>query len=315
MKLKISPSVWSFRSCLTVCFFLILRTPAELARCAEAPKAEIASAPSGAVTTPLQHAVIRQGARGEILLTEHSRRLVFVKSKEMESKSLLSKVPISRIGSTLLTLEMGPEARALTPYVGTGMAKAAHIGRGILSGRGSAQQEFEFDVLPGPTAGVTIYEGELEILVPLNAYLPSAEDKLDEVQPVLLKLAESEKDQCRVLSTRSVAVKEDRKGRFALKETTERREGEREEVSIPMKFSWLPGKVIQAISSQPLTTGEYALIFRTKAVSGQDLEDVVLRSPSAPASLKMDGRKPVQLQSGELLGFDFRVIPAVREPS
>ena len=260
--------------------------------------------------TPSTHAVIRQKARGDILLTEHARRLVSVKNKETQPKSWLAQVPISKIGTTLLTLEAGPEARAVTPYMETGLTKAAHLGKGILTKHGSAQQEFEFDLLPGPTAGVTIYEGTVEILIPLNAYLPSVEARLDDVQPVLLKLSESEKDQSRVISTRAVVVQEDRKGRFDMKGRTEKQEKAREETSIPIMFTRLADHVIKAVSQEPLTMGEYALIFRRKAPSGESVENVVLRSPTAAIYRNAQIQERSQPRSGELLAFDFRVIPS-----
>jgi len=310
MKLKTSPSVWAFCSCLAICSFLAFGPLAELAHCAERPKTRMLPADDGFRTTPATHAVIHQSSLGDILLTEHPRHLVFVKSSETQPKSLLAKVPVSKIGTTLLTIEAGPEARAVTPYVESGMAKAAHIGQGMLTGHGSAKHELEFDLLPSPSAGTTIYEGPVEILIPLNTYLPSTDAKLEDAEPVLLKLTASEKDQARVISTRSILVKDDRKGRFDWKGRTEKQEGAREEISVPITFTRLADHIIQAVSQQPLTTGEYALIFRRKAPSGQNSEDVVLRSPLAALHRNLETQEKVPPRSGELLAFDFRVIPS-----
>ena len=108
----------------------------------------------------------------------------------------------------------------------------------------------------------------MEVLVPLNQYIPFADDIPDDVRPVLLKLDVSIKDGIRLLAARHIELKQQKNGRFNLRAPVERIEGDVEETVVPTEFERRSGNVYRIITAEPLVAGEYALLFRKKALSG-----------------------------------------------
>ena len=76
----------------------------------------------------------------------------------------------------------------------------------MLVGHGSDTKGFEYDTLPGATAEVTLKEGNAEFLVPMNNYVPSADFDVARVQPVLVRLELRDRDNVRLIASRSPSV-------------------------------------------------------------------------------------------------------------
>jgi hypothetical protein len=203
-----------------------------------------------------------------------------------------------------------------------GAAKAARFGKSLLSRHGSEFEQVEFDALAGATADVSFRAGNLEIVVPLNQYVTSAQALPEDVRPVILKLDVDPKRQVRILAARHIVLKKDKKGQFDFKPAVERSETGVDEFVIPSSFERLPENVYRIRTTEPLAAAEYALIFRTKAKDGNFTGNVALKvakqgrgGREAPrqsmADLMNGGRRTGELPAKptSFIAFDFRVSP------
>jgi hypothetical protein len=134
---------------------------------------------------------------------------------------------------------------------------------------------------------VTLKEGKVEFLIPVNRYIPSADMDPSTIEPVLLRMQPRDNEQRRVLSGRKVTLKQTKKGRLDLKPTTDRLESNVEQSLIPITVERMTENVIRITTNEDLKRGEYALVFRKKDASGEYTANVplkpTLRQPSAPA--------------------------------
>jgi hypothetical protein len=219
------------------------------------------------------HAVIRQAPHTEALLSDAPQKTAILK-RGKDAKALA----LESLGKTGVSMMGGPAAALAMPYMENGAAKAAHFGKELVSRHGTDVKHLEFDTLAGTTAGVSLKPGNVEILVPLNQYIPSAQAVGEDIRPVLLKLDVSAKDQVRILAARHIELRQRKKGRFDLKPAPARIEGNVDEVIVPSSFERLPGNVYQVVNTEPLIAGEYAIVFRKKSEGGQYTTNVVLRT-------------------------------------
>lgn len=249
----------------------------------EPPVASPPAAPPGPPPIPanLESAIVRQGENSQPL-SEHPQKVMFVKSDAASPNEAVATMLIMQVGLPLLTMGMSSQMGMWNPYMGETFAKAANLGKGLLRGRGSDTKGFEFDMLPGVSASLTLKEGTPEFLVPLNRYLTSANVDLAEWEPVLLRLETRDKDQARLLSSRQVLLKETKKGRFDMKPTVERQESKVQQTRIAANVQRAEGNTYSITPVEPLQAGEYALVFRKKSATGDYTTNVPLRVASPP---------------------------------
>jgi hypothetical protein len=262
-----------------------------------------------------EHAIARQAPRTETLLT--GRPLVSVSINQSKGSKTIA---LESLGKTGAAVVGGPVAGAAAPYIEAGAAKAAHFGKSLISRHGGEFEQVAFDALAGATADVSFQIGTLEIVVPLNQYVTTAQALPEEVRPVILKLDVDLKHQVRILAARHIVVKKDKKGRFDFKPAVERSETELDEFVIPSSFERLPENVYRIRTTEPLAAGEYALVFRTKAKDGNFTDNVALKVAKQGCGGREASRQNLAdmlkagSRTGELpakptafIAFDFRV--------
>jgi hypothetical protein len=159
--------------------------------------------------------------------------------------------------------------------------KAAKIGKGMILSHSNDLHGFEFDTLPGLTARTTFKPGKIDLEIPLDTYRPSADFQIDGLEPVLLRLETRPKDQLRILASRHVSIKEQKKGRFDLKPTSLREETDVKEQAIPIETERQTGNVLHVTTREPLAQGEYAVVLRAKSEHGAT-QNIALKSTAAP---------------------------------
>jgi hypothetical protein len=117
-------------------------------------------------------------------------------------------------------------------------------------------------------------------------------------------------------------LRQNKKGRLDLKPAVVRIERGVDEVLVPSSFERLPGNVYRVVNTEPLTAGEYAVVFRRRAEGGQYTANVVLRAATqqsqageSSVSSLAERLNPAN-RSGNLvvtptnfIAFDFRILP------
>jgi hypothetical protein len=176
--------------------------------------------------------------------------------------------------------------------MGDAINKAAKLGKGLLLNQNGATKGFEIETLTGSTADVTLKEGRVELLIPLNRYVSSAEMDPSTIEPVVLRMQPRENEQRRVLSDRKVILKVTKKGRFDLKPTTDRVESDVEQSLVPIAVERMPNGVIRITTAEDLKRGEYALVFRKKDPSSVYTANVPLRATPSQASAPAGATPP-----------------------
>lgn len=234
------------------------------------------------VPTMTDHAIVRQGA---IItqLTNKPQKVLFVKSEASDMKSAVANLLLSDVGLQLLTMGMSSQLSMWNPYMGDTISKAANLGKGMFTNKGSETKGFEVETLPGLTADVTLKEGKPEFFFPMSQYAPSANFDPAAVEPVLLRMEPRDKDQSRVLSGRKVLLKQEKKGRFDMKPTTDRQESNVEQTILPVTVERLPDNIIKVTPQTDLGRGEYAIVFRKKDAAGAYTSNVPLKPDPKPA--------------------------------
>jgi hypothetical protein len=216
-------------------------------------------------------------------LTAKPQKILFIKSEASDVKSAVANIVLSDVGLQLLTMGLSSQMAMWNPYMGDTIIKAANAGKGMILNRGTDTKGFEVETLPGLTADVTLKEGKAEFFVPVNRYIPSADFDPAAVEPVILRIEPRDKDQNRVLSGRKVLLKQEKKGRFDLKPTTDRQESSVEQTIIPVTVERMPDNVIRIATVDDLKRGEYSLVFRKKHPSGVYTSNVALKPELRPA--------------------------------
>jgi hypothetical protein len=275
------------------------------------------------IPQPPKHALIRQGRGMETLLGDSPQRILPLKRGSASANAAVALETAAATGAGIIG---GAPARLAVPYAADGAAKAAHAGKTLVTGHGRIVKSVELDALPGTTAGVSLLAGDVEIVIPLNEYIPSAEAVMHDVRPVLLKLEPSIQDQTRLLAARHIELRPQKSGRLHLASPHDRIEVEVIENVVPTSFEKLADNVYRISSVQPLKIGEYALVFRTKAPSGRYTDNVVLRSAirtagegpettshgAKLADLISPPKKPnpaKEPRTTDFIAFDFRLLP------
>ena len=247
------------------------------------PGPEVRNAASLQDSAALAFPVVRQGAF-QTRLTDHPQKVLFVKSQATSAKEAIGNLLLSDVGLNLITMALAPQMRMWNPYLNDGIRKGVDLGKGMLVGHGNDTKGFEYDTLPGATAEVTLKEGNAEFLVPMNNYVPSADFDAAGVQPVLVRLEPRDRDNARLITSRQVLLKQNKTGRFDLKPTVERQETGVEQHLVPVSVQRLPGNVFQVIPEEPLVAGEYGLVFRRAADTGNYVQNVPLKpTPQSPS--------------------------------
>ena len=255
---------------------------------AEAPAENTPTAQAAFV--PQAFPIVRQGTRPDIKLTDRVQTVVFVKSQATDAKTAIANLLLSDAGLSLITMALAPQMKMWNPYMNDGIRKGVDLGKGMLVGHGSDTKGFEYDTLPGDTADATLTEGAAEFLLPVKNYLPAADFDLSTIQPVLLKLEPRERDRARLLTSRQVELKQNKKGRFDIKPTVERLETSVDQNCVPASVDRLPGGVFKIVPNEPLLAGEYAIVFRTASSSGSNTQNVALKPAAQPAPTCGPGR-------------------------
>lgn len=243
----------------------------------------VAVAPAPPVVPAVtDHVIVRQGAI-TTQLNNKPQKVLFVKSEATDLKSAVANILLSDVGLQLLTMGLSSQLTMWNPYMGDTIAKAANVGKGMLLNKSSDTKGFEIETLSGLTADVTLKEGKAEFFIPMNRYIPSANFDPDTVEPVLLRLDPRDKDQNRLLSGRKVLIKQEKKGRFDMKPTTDRQESNVEQAVVPVTVERMPGNVFKITTQDDLKRGEYGLLFRKKNAGGAYTANVPLKPDAAPA--------------------------------
>ncbi len=240
--------------------------------------------PTQTVPTLTDHVVARQGAT-IVQLANKPQKVLFVKSEATDIKTAVANILLSDVGLQLLTMGMSSQMMMWNPYMGDTILKAANIGKGMLLNKSSDTKGFEIETLPGLTADVTLKEGKTEFFIPVNRYIPSANFDPATVEPVLLRLEPRDKDTNRVLSGRKVTLKQEKKGRFDLKPTTDRQESNVEQTIVPVTVERMPDNVFKVTTQADLKRGEYAMVFRKKDAAGAYTSNVPLKPDAPPAAV------------------------------
>src|SRR5215831_4563494 len=141
-------------------------------------------APSPAPAAALP--VIRQGNSSNTI-SDVPQKVMFVKSDTTDAKTAIANVLLSDAGIQLLTMGLIPGMK-WNPYMNDAIVKAARLGKGMILTHSNDVKGFEFDTLPGLTAGTTLKPDKLDMEIPLDTYRPSADFQVDNLQPVLLRL-------------------------------------------------------------------------------------------------------------------------------
>lgn len=257
-------------------------TAAPAAPVAAAAPAVPAAPPPPPPEAPLTTVTARQGA-STFPLSDKPQSVLFIKSEAGTVKEAVVNVVLSDAGIQLITMGLSPML-GWNPYMGDVINKAAKIGKGLLLNKNGTTKGFEVETLPGSTAEATLKEGNAELLIPLNLYIPSADMDPGSIEPVVLRLQPRDNEQRRVISSRKVVLKEVKKGRLDLKPTTDRAESDVEQSLVPVTVERMPNGVIRITTNEELRRGEYALVFRKKDASNVYTANVPLRSTPKQAS-------------------------------
>jgi hypothetical protein len=240
----------------------------------------LALAGAGYSQGPAATPQIRQGETLSTL-TDIPQKVLFVKSETDDPKTVIANVLLSDTGIQLITMGLIP-GMAYNPYMSETITKVAKLGKGMLLSHGNDIKGFEYDTLPGLTARTTLRADKIELLLPLDTYRPSADFPIDSVEPVLLRLETRSQDQLRLLASRHVLIKEQKKGRFDLKPTSLREETEVLERPVAIDFERQPGNVLRVTTREILEQGEYALVLRSKSEKGAATQNIPLKPLSKP---------------------------------
>src|SRR5215471_20544293 len=101
-----------------------------------------------------EHATARQAPRTETLLTAIPQVSVSI-NQSKGSKT----IALESLGKTGAAVVGGPVAGAAAPYMEAGVAKAARLGKSLLSRHGGEFEQVKFDALAGATADVSFRAG------------------------------------------------------------------------------------------------------------------------------------------------------------
>src|SRR5215831_9018775 len=162
---------------MSVHAFLVLQIATALMAGTNAPV--VAEEPD---TLLCDRALVRQAPHTEALLTDTPQKSVTLK-RGKGAKT----IALESLGKTGARMMGGPAVTLTMPYMENGAAKAAQFGRQLVARHGTEDKHIEFDTLDGTTAGLSLKPGSVEILVPLNQYIPSAQAVLEDIRPVLVK--------------------------------------------------------------------------------------------------------------------------------
>jgi hypothetical protein len=172
------------------------------------------------------------------------------------------------------------------PYMGDAISKVAKLGKGMLLNSSGTTKGFEIETLTGSTSDVTLKEGKVELLIPLNLYIPSADMDPVTIEPVVLRMQPRDNEQRRVLSGRKVVLNVTKKGRFDMKPATDRVESDVEQSLVPITVERMPSGVVRITTNEDLKRGEYALVFRKKDTSSLLTANVPLKATPKPAPVE-----------------------------
>ena len=245
--------------------------------------------PAALPETPLTSVRAHQGANA-FPLSDKPQSVLFLKSEAGSAKEAVGNLVLGDVGVQLITMGLSPMV-GWNPYLGDAVSKAAKVGRGLLSSNG-ATKGFEIETLTGSTADVTLKEGKVEFLIPLNHFIPSADMDPSILEPVVLRMQPRDNEQRRVLSSRKVILKQTKKGRFDLKPTTDRVESDVEQSLVPITVERMPNEVIKITTNEDLKRGEYALVFRKKDASSVPTANVALKATPKQASAPAEAAPP-----------------------
>jgi hypothetical protein len=254
------------------------------------PALPSASPPAASPETPLTTVTARQGA-STFPLSDKPQSVLFVKSEAGTAKEAVVNVVLGDVGIKLITMGLSP-MMGWNPYLGDTINKMAKLGKGLLLNKDGATKGFEIETLTGSTADVTLKEGKVELLIPLNRYISSADMDPSAIEPVVLRTQPRDNEQRRVLSGRKVILKQTKKGRFDLKPATDRVESDVEQSLVPITVARMPNGVIKITTDEDLTRGEYALVFRKKDASSAYTANVPLKATPGQASAPANSSPP-----------------------
>lgn len=254
------------------------------------PALPSASPAAASPETPLTSVTARQGATA-FPLGDKPQSVLFVKSEAGTAKEAVVNVVLGDVGIQLITMGLSPML-GFNPYLGDAINKAAKVGKGLLLNQNGATKGFEIETLTGSTADVTLKEGKVELLIPLNRYMASADMDPSTIEPVVLRMQPRDNEQRRVLSGRKVIIKQTKKGRFDMKPTTDRVESDVEQSLVPITVERMPNGVIRITTNEDLTRGEYALVFRKKDASSVYTSNVALKATPSQASAPAQAAPP-----------------------
>jgi hypothetical protein len=239
--------------------------------------------PAALPETPLTTVTARQGA-GTFPLSDKPQSVMFVKSEAGTAKEAVVNIVLSDVGIQLITMGLSPMI-GWNPYMGDAITKVAKLGKGMLLNSNGTTKGFEIETLTGSTSDVTLKEGKVELLIPLNLYIPSADMDPGTIEPVVLRMQPRDNEQRRVLSGRKVILNQTKKGRFDMKPTTDRVESDVEQSLVPITVERMPNGVVKITTNEDMKRGEYALVFRKKDAASVLTANVPLKATpkQAPA--------------------------------
>lgn len=254
------------------------------------PALPSAPPPAALPETPLTTVTARQGV-STFPLSDKPQSVMFVRSEAGTAKEAVVNIVLGDVGIQLITMGLSP-MMGWNPYMGDAISKAAKLGKGMLLNSNGSTKGFEIETLTGSTSDVTLKEGKVELLIPLNRYISSAEMDPNTIEPVVLRMQPRENEQRRVLSGRKVILNQTKKRRFDLKPTTDRVESNVEQALVPITVERMRDGVIKITTDEELKRGEYALVFRKKDASSVLTANVPLKATPKQASSPADDMPP-----------------------
>jgi hypothetical protein len=266
---------------------------------------------ASAIAQPPQDRVTVKQGETSMTLNDAPQKVLFVKSESDDPKAAIANTLITQVGLNLLTMGMGSQMIKWNPYMGEAFSQFTNVGKGLFTGHGTDVKGFEYDTLAGLTSSTTLKPQPFEILLPLDPFRPSADFNVDDVQPVLLHLETRPEDQVRMLASRRVVIKQEKKGRFDLKPKSERQETAVNERPVAIQFERQPGNILHITSAAPLETGEYALVLRAKGENGAQSRNIPLK-PVSPAPQAAAAAPPMPIAPPKSM---FGMLKGPKQPT
>ncbi len=277
----------------------------ELARESDDPDlAKLLSFTSGAAAV-----YVRGPGSNRTALQPRPIQRAFVASESSEASEIAKAAVLGEVG-TAMTVKAG------SSIVTSGIAGAGYFGAAAAAagtaltllhiGGPKDLKGFEFEFLRGERSSVSVLGQDVEIVVPVDPFLP-VEVPISDIRPVLLRLDVTGKDQVRVLTTRSVLLKPNKRARSG-DDSPDRNELSVQQSVIEIGIERKEGTTFVVRPNTALPSGEYAVIIFGRSTKGAYTENVPLRTQWTAEEIAKFRDLGQEWSGYGALAWDFRVV-------